>query len=67
MDRKSLVQILPHYVAMVILALLALAVLEAVIGDVGFWLELAAIAVVIALYRPVILRLGLAPPPWQNR
>lgn len=66
MDTESLVQILPHYVAMVLLGFLALGVLEAVLGDVGFWIELAAIAVVIGLYRPVVLRLGIAPPPWRN-
>ena len=54
----------PHYVAIVILILVGLAIADFVIGDLSRGMRLG-VAVVIAVAYPVILRqLGLAPEPW---
>lgn len=66
MDREQLLELVPHYVALVILVFGVLAVLEAAVGDLNFWVELAVIFVIAAAYRPVVTRLGIAPAQWEE-
>lgn len=65
-DREQLLELVPHYVALVVLMVLALAVVRAVAGDVGFWIELGIAFVVAVAYRPVVARLGYAPGAWER-
>ena len=67
MDRRDVIEVLPHYVAMVILLLIAFALLRTALGEVNFWLELALAFVVVFAYRPVVVRLGIAPSAWTRR
>lgn len=67
MDRSKLLELVPHYLAMFVLVFLALAVVQAAIGQLGFWLELAIVAVVVFSYRPIVTRLGYAPRAWERR
>lgn len=66
-DTETLREVLPHYVAMFLLVFLALTVIRAAVGEIGFWAELVVIVVVVFAYRPVVQRLGVAPEAWERR
>lgn len=58
-------ELLPHYVVMIALMLVALTVANQIFGDIGLWPSIG-IAVVIAILYPLLLRqTGRAPEPWQ--
>lgn len=65
MDTNQLKEVVPHYFAMLILVFLVLAIVRAVVGDVGFWIELVIISIVVFSYRPIVFRLGIAPSGWE--
>ena len=65
MDTDRLLEIAPHYVAMLLLVFLVLAVVRAAVGEIGFWVELVIIFVVVFAYRPIVIRLGIAPTDWE--
>ncbi|MFC6973714.1 hypothetical protein ACFQL1_01915 [Halomicroarcula sp. GCM10025709] len=65
MDIDGLKEIAPHYVALMLLVVLVLTVLQAVVGELGFWIELGIVLVLAVAYRPVVLRLGIAPSGWK--
>lgn len=67
MDTDRLLEVAPHYVAMIVLVYLVLAVVEAVVGGLGFWTELVLIAAVVFAYRPLVMRLGVGPSAWEQR
>lgn len=71
MDTDHLVAVAPHYVAMFLLAFVAVAVVRVLLADAEpgldlFWIELLVIAAVVFSYRPVVHRLGLAPDVWER-
>lgn len=65
-DRNTILELLPHYVAMLAVVFLVLTALDVWVGGVSFWIELVIIVVVVALYRPVVMRLGVAPSSWEE-
>jgi hypothetical protein len=65
MNTDRLVELVPHYVAMFILAYLVLLVVESVVFGLGFWVEVVLIGVVVFAYRPVVVRLGIGPSAWE--
>lgn len=67
MDRQQLLEVIPHYAAMILLLFLVLIAVNTVFGEVGFWIELLIVVAVAILYRPVVLRLGVAPSAWERR
>jgi hypothetical protein len=67
MDTDRLVDLVPHYVAMFVLAYLVLVVVENVGGGVGFWVEVVLIGVVVFAYRPVVVGLGIGPSAWETQ
>ena len=63
--RDRLVELAPHYILMILLMFLALAIVEQVVGALDFWPSLA-IALLVAIAYPIVLRrLGRAPEAWQ--
>jgi len=66
-DRQDLVELAPHYLAMLVLAFAVLTAIRLTVGEVNFWIETVAVVVVLLLYRPVVARLGLAPAVWTAR
>ena len=66
-DTDRLAELVPHYVAMLALVFLVLTAVRAVAGPVGFWVELVVVVVVVFAYRPVVLRLGVAPSSWEEQ
>ncbi|MCU4719651.1 hypothetical protein [Halapricum hydrolyticum] len=65
MDREQLIELVPHYVAMLILVFLTLTVISVAVGEIGFWAELALIVVVVFAYRPIVVKLGIGPSAWE--
>jgi hypothetical protein len=65
-DTETLREVVPHYVAMLVVALLVLSVARTVVGELGFWLELAVGFAVVATYRIVVGRLGYLPDSWTS-
>lgn len=65
MDREQLIELVPHYVAMLILVFLILTVVSVAVGEIGFWAELALIVVVVFAYRPIVVKLGIGPSAWE--
>ena len=65
MDTDRLLGLVPHYIAMFILVFLSLAVVQALVGEIGFWIELAIIIAIVFVYRPVVMRLGIGPSEWK--
>lgn len=66
MDTDRLREVAPHYIAMLLLVFLVLAVVRTGVGEIGFWTELVIIAVVVFAYRPIVIRLGIAPSAWEQ-
>lgn len=67
MDTEHLVEVAPHYVAMLVLVFLVLSIVIPLIGDLNFWIELVIIFVVVFVYRLAVVRLGVAPSAWEKR
>ena len=65
MDTARLMELAPHYLAMLLLVFLTLAAVEALVGQINFWVEMGIIVVVVFAYRPVVIRLGVAPSGWE--
>jgi hypothetical protein len=65
MDKDQLMEIAPHYIAMLALVFLVLTAVRAVVGEIGFWTELVIVIAVVFAYRPVVMRLGVGPSVWE--
>ncbi|QIO24536.1 hypothetical protein [Haloarcula sp. JP-L23] len=66
MDTDRLKALVPHYIVMFLLVFLVLAIVRAVVGEIGFLVELVIIAVVVFAYRPIVLQLGIGPSEWEE-
>lgn len=64
-DTDTIVELLPHYLAMLIIVLLVLGVVRTATGGVGFVVELVIVLVVVFLYPFVVRRFGVAPSVWE--
>ena len=67
MDRDQLIELVPHYIAMLLLVFGTLAVVRSVAGDIGFWAELIIVVIVVVAYRPLVRQLGVEPSAWQQQ
>ena len=65
MDADRLLELVPHYLAMLFLVFLVLSVVRTAVGDIGFIAELAVVTVVVFAYRPIVMRLGVGPSAWE--
>lgn len=67
MDRSQLVELVPHYLAMMFIVFIALGAIRSILGgQLPLWQEFAIVVVVVILYRPVVVRLGWAPSAWED-
>lgn len=66
MDTDQLVELVPHYIAMLILVFGVLAIVRAAVGELSFWVELVIIVVVVLAYRPIVMGLGIGPSGWEQ-
>ncbi|UWG46512.1 putative membrane protein [Halanaeroarchaeum sp. HSR-CO] len=67
MDTTRILELLAHYFVMLLLVFGALAVMRAALGDMGFWFELVVVIIIAFAYRPIVIRLGVAPTAWEER
>lgn len=65
MDTNRLLELLGHYVVMLILIFGLLEVIGRTIGPLDFWVELAVVVVIAFAYRPIVVQLGVAPESWK--
>lgn len=65
MDTDHLLEVVPHYFAMLVLVFLVLAILRTVVGDLDLWVELAILFAIVFAYQPVVRRLGISPSGWE--
>lgn len=61
-----MVELAGHYIVMLILVFGALFVIRRAVGDIGFWYELVVVIVIAFAYRPIVVRLGVAPRAWEK-
>lgn len=66
MDRSTLLALAPHYAVMLLIVFVALSLWRTVVGDLSLVQEFIVVAVIVFSYRPIVLRLGVAPEPWQD-
>lgn len=66
MDKEQLLEVIPHYVAMLAVLFFVLILIRLIVGDVGVWIELLIAFGVAVVYRPVVKRLGVAPSAWED-
>jgi hypothetical protein len=66
MDKQDILDVIPHYLAMFLLVFLALSIIETAVGGLSFWMELPIIVLIVFLYRPAVVRLGVAPDAWEK-
>lgn len=67
MNTDQLKELVPHYLAMLIVVFAGITVLRAAVGDLGFWIEFLIVLAIAFAYRPIVLRLGIAPSSWEQR
>ena len=65
MDTDQLKELVPHYVAMLLLVFAGIMLVQVVVGEIGFWAEMAIVVVIVFAYRPIVVRLGVAPSGWK--
>lgn len=67
MDRDQLIELVPHYVAMLLLVFGTLTVVRTIAGDIGFWAELIIVVIVVVAYRPLVRQLDVEPSAWREQ
>ncbi|ERH03096.1 MAG: hypothetical protein J07HN6_00099 [Halonotius sp. J07HN6] len=65
MDKNTLIELVPHYIGMLILVFGILGIVQLSVGQVGFFVEFAIVVTIAVAYRPLVLRLGIAPSTWE--
>lgn len=66
MDKDQLLDVIPHYVAMMLAVFLVLGLIRRFVGDIEFWVEIVIIFLVVFAYRPLVMRLGVGPKVWAE-
>lgn len=64
-NSERLLEVVPHYIVLLLLVFLSIGAVRATVGDLGLAIELAIVLVVSFAYRPIVLRLGIAPESWD--
>jgi hypothetical protein len=66
-DTERVLDVLPHYIVLLLSVFLVLAVVREFLGDLGFAIELLIVLAVTVAYPPLVRRLGVAPESWAKR
>ncbi len=66
MDRGDLVELAPHYAAMLVLTFLALGYVRAFFPGLALWQRFGVVLLFVFAYRPVVQRLGIGPSAWER-
>ncbi|WP_123536259.1 hypothetical protein [Halosimplex salinum] len=65
-DKRQLLELVGHYAAILLVVTVVLAVVRSAFGEIGFWVELAIVIAVVAVYRPIVKSLGVEPSAWNR-
>lgn len=66
MSRLGRFEMVPHYVAPLVLILLAIGGLRYVVGSPGILVELPIVVAIVLAYPTVVRWLGVAPSSWDT-
>jgi len=66
MDWNRFTELLPHYLANLVLVVLAITALRRFAGDLGFVVELGVVVVVVLAYPTIVRALGVTPSAWDD-
>ena len=66
--KDQLLELVPHYVAIVVIVLLVMSLIRSIIELDNIFVEFAIILVLVFAYRPLVLRLDFVPTPtlWEQ-
>lgn len=59
-------ELLPHYLANLVLILAIIGGLRLSVGNLGFWVELPIVVAVVLVYPTLVRALGVAPSSWER-
>ena len=63
---SRIVELLPHYLAMIAVMFAVLLAIQELYGDIGFWPSFG-VAIAVAVAYPFVVRsLGVAPEAWKR-
>ncbi len=65
-DVDNLKELLPHYVALLLILFAVLGAIRLTIGELGIFVELAILLIISLMYPPLVRRLGMAPTAWMR-
>jgi len=67
-SKGDILELVPHYVAMILIVLFAMALIRQAIGQQHIVVEFVIILVLVFAYRPLVLRLEVVPTPtvWER-
>lgn len=66
LNRETILELLPHYAAMLVLMFVTLAIVRSIVGEIRFLVEIVIIVVFVSLYRLSVVYLGVAPSSWER-
>jgi hypothetical protein len=66
-NTERVLDVLPHYLVLLILVFVLLAAVRELFGDPGFAVELLLVLAVTIAYPPVVRRMGVAPESWAKQ
>lgn len=61
----ELIDVLPHYLAMLVLVYVSLDLLRTFLGVEHLLVDLVVVLLIVFLYRPLVIRIGIAPTSWD--
>ncbi|MEF8784060.1 MAG: hypothetical protein V5A39_14050 [Haloarculaceae archaeon] len=65
-DTSKILELVPHYIAMLILVFVAVGILRGILPGVSLIVEFGVILVIVFAYPFVVRRLGYAPRYWKS-
>lgn len=66
MNQARHLELLPHYLANLVLVVLAVGAVRRFVGDFGVPVELGLVVVVVLAYPTAVRMLGVAPSAWED-
>lgn len=67
MSRLGRFELVPHYVAPLVLVLLVIGGLRYFVGNLGFLVELPIVLAIVLAYPTLVRWLGVEPSSWETR
>ena len=65
-NKETILELLPHYVAMLVIVFVTLAIVRSFLGEIRFLVEIVIIVVVVTLYRMAVVYFDVAPSSWER-